>query len=461
MTYAAGGISFRFHHTSGVPDSMALSKNPLFTAANWSEQTLTLAFAKQNGFMGYKGYYDDAGNLVLRFNNPPSSLAGARIAIDPGHGGGDRGASGFLADYPESVINSLIAQAVAEELQARGATVNLMNNAGIEGEQRKQAAEKWNADLFVSIHSNSAPNINATGTEVYYFHPFSATLAANASNAVAAGLGTNNRGAKQSYYHVSLSSQMPSVLVECGFLTNQGEYEKLIKAKYHSQIAAGIADALSAAIKAHGTGISASGSEGTGNAADTTGAGQSGGGVESVSLKTSASVAVGGAATLTPEFSPAGARDDVAWTSSDAGIATVDAGGKVTGVKEGAATITATTKAGGHSSTCAVTVTAKGSGAAEAGGNDSGTPLGQVGGIRANGEYHTLSVGGSMRLEIYSNLSELVRGGDFTWTSGDISIVAVDAVGNITAKKAGTTYVSASSGGHDTLHWQINHSDAV
>lgn len=252
VDYSANSIAFSFHYTQSVPGTNQLEKNPLFTSASWSGQTLRLSFGKTNAFMGYKGYFE-GNTLVLRFRNPPSSLANARIAIDPGHGGADRGADGFLAEYPESVINTQIAGYVAQELQSRGATVNLMNNAGIEGETRKQAAENWNADFFISIHANSAPNIQATGTEVYYFHPFSQLLAKNTASAVSSSYATQNRGAKYSYYHVTLSSQMPSILVETGFLTNRTEYEKLLQESNQKKIAVAIADALAATIQGSAT----------------------------------------------------------------------------------------------------------------------------------------------------------------------------------------------------------------
>ena len=543
VKYASSGISFNFHNTTRVPSDMALSKNPLFTNASWSDTTLTLSFVKSGGFMGYKGYYDNSGNLVLRFNNPPTSLSGARIAIDPGHGGKDPGTAGFLSDYPESVINKAIAEYLASELESRGATVNLMNNDNIEGQQRKEAAEKWNADLFVSVHCNSAPNVKATGTEVYYFHSFNKTLASNLAKSVSSGYGTDNRGAKASYYHVSLSSQFQSVLVECGFLTNKDEYEQLVTKKVQQSIAVGIADGLSASIKGTSTGVSASGSESTGDATDTNTTDQESDGstpdsgttssseVEYIDIRSTLNVIAGKSNVLVPSFYPeeitdakvtwkssnteiakvdetgkvtgvaegtttitatsgtasslcevtvkpkdaktvkvtdielsdtevvlaAGTSylvkasvypddaDDTAvtWKSNRSSVATVTATGRITGVKEGEAEITATTVDGRKKVVCTVYVTATSSSSGST--TDSGISLKDA--SDAYFDYSEVKVfpGTATRLEIISNMGEVIKGADFTWESEDTSVATVDSKGFVTGKKVGETYVTATA----------------
>jgi N-acetylmuramoyl-L-alanine amidase/uncharacterized lipoprotein YddW (UPF0748 family) len=407
FAYAADGVSVTFHNTTRVPGNATVDDNAIFNNAYWNDSTLSLSFIKDGGFMGYKGYYD-GDDLVLRFNNPPNSVSGARIAIDPGHGGRDVGALGFLADYPEKVLNLAIARLLAEELTSRGADVLLLDTTGgMELKDRVQKAENWNADLFVSVHNNTAPNAKATGTEVYYFYPFAKTLAASAASQVSGQLSTDNRGAKQSYYHITLSSQMPSVLVECGFMTNQGEYEKLIKSKSQGRIATGIADAIAASIKAAATGYVEEtpatptdpsdedppeptdpndedlpeptdphdddppeptdpnddeppepitpndGSSSSGNGTD----------VEGVFLVASTlTLEVGDSFVLDYDIEPSTAVNrKVTWRSGNTSVATVNADGKVTALAEGKVKITITTEDGEFEATCIVTVVAAGS----------------------------------------------------------------------------------------------------
>lgn len=92
MRYSADAVTIQFHYTNSLPDSMTLSRNPLFSEATFSGDTLTLTLRNQARFMGCAPFYKN-GKLVLRFNNPPSSVANAKIVIDPGHGGNDSGRS--------------------------------------------------------------------------------------------------------------------------------------------------------------------------------------------------------------------------------------------------------------------------------------------------------------------------------------------------------------------------------
>lgn len=462
--YNTSSVEIKLNNTVQVPSGMSLSKNPLFTEAKWSGgNTLTLTLTKAGGFMGYKGYYDSDGNLVFKFNNPPSSLSGARITVDPGHGGKDTGALGFLADYPEKVINRAIAELLADELTSRGATVKLLDTTeGSDTDERVRArvqqAEQFNSDLMVSIHCNSAPNASAAGTEVYYFYPYARTLATNAAKSVSGQLSTNNRGPKASYYHVTLSSQVPSVLVETGFMSNKAEYEKLIKQSYQQKIATGVADALSSTIKAIYTGTDSTGSESTGAAASTnTSSSTSGGGgpVEDISLSDdSITIGVDKSYTIKAEVYPEDADDaTVTWKSSASSYVSVSSSGKVTGLKVGSATITATTVDGKLKATCSVKVTEDGGGD-DSGSDDSssgskatttGVSINDCEDIHFDNDYLTIYPGSSQQLVVLSEEDETVRNSDIVWKSSASSIATVDVNGNVKAVKVGVADITATS----------------
>jgi len=370
--YSSTGVDVKFHYTTSVPKGMTLDSNPIFSAASWKDSTLTLSFIRQGGFAGYKGYFDDNGNLVLRFNNPPASIGSAKIVLDPGHGGSDTGALGFLANYPERVINRAIAQKVADELTSRGATVLLLDTTrGISLAGRVQQAEKWGADMFVSIHNNTAQRSSAIGTEAYYFYPFSRNLAVNAAASVSKKFNTTNRGAKQSFYHVTLSSQFPSVLVECGFMTNKSEYEKLIKSSSQDFIARGIADAVEAGINGARTGSSASGEQSVGGGVSVsendkdlqaTGSGATDVGNDTqtespdsgdITLEEDSLILEAGDTVRLTAITSSGER--ITWKSGNTSVATVDEDGLVTAHKEGKVKITATLDSGA-SAVCQIEV---------------------------------------------------------------------------------------------------------
>jgi N-acetylmuramoyl-L-alanine amidase len=188
---------------------------------------MTLTLRRPGRFLGMYPYFDNDGNLVLRFNNPPpasgKNLAGARIVIDPGHGVGDSGALGFLSAYPERTINYGVASRLANLLAARGASVTFINSKkpAFSLEQRVTIAAEADPQLFISVHANSsAYNHSATGTEAYYFTPYSAAMAKYA----AATVGRAQHHQPRIYIRpilCDINPQYPSILVETGFVSNE------------------------------------------------------------------------------------------------------------------------------------------------------------------------------------------------------------------------------------------------
>ena len=239
-------VGINIHGANSFPGAVHMHTNPLFTSAHWSGSTINLTLTGPDRFLGYHGYYDSSGNLIIRFRNPPSSMSVARIVIDPGHGGRDRGAEGFNRDLPESVVNQQMARFLADELRARGATVLVLDTFthGMELSERVRQAEQFNADFLISVHNNASRNPAATGTEAFFFTPFSNVLAGTISREVSRQLGTENRRGRRARFVITRSPQFASVLVEAGFMTNRAEYEKLINPQYQQAVAVGISDAI-------------------------------------------------------------------------------------------------------------------------------------------------------------------------------------------------------------------------
>ena len=92
-------------------------------------------------------------------------------------------------------------------------------------EERARLANAWGADLFVSIHANSATS-SVRGTECYT-HPTAntatKTLSGNVSRAIANKFGISNRGHKEANFAVLRLSNMPSILVETAFISNSSD----------------------------------------------------------------------------------------------------------------------------------------------------------------------------------------------------------------------------------------------
>ncbi len=361
-TYSSSGMKFAFQNTTSVPGNLSsLSKNPLFKSATWSGTTLSLNFRVSNGMVGYQAYYDKSGNLVLRFHNVPSSLGSAKIVVDPGHGGTDYGALGYLSDYPEKVVNWQIARRLASVLESRGANVLLINTQVSSGKvdlpNRMNQAYNFNPQAFVSIHNNSSTSKSATGHEAYYFYSFSQGLASQANSALGSAIGNTNRGTKYGLYYVTRTSRFAATLTEGAFMSNQNEFYDLIDSTVQQSIANEMADAIESFFDSRYAGSYPTGSESVGKGVVVV--------VTPTALtldKTTLELALGQAAQqLTPKFEPADTTNQaITWTSSDEKVAKVDSTGKVTPVAAGTATITATSQANTKlTAKCTVTVKGK------------------------------------------------------------------------------------------------------
>ena len=424
-SYSSSGMSFEFHYTDSVPKDLKLTKNPLFSSASWKGTELTLKFKESNGMVGYTASFDGS-NLVLRFNNVPASLSDARIVVDPGHGGTDPGALGFNKYYPESAINSAIADKLADVLRdSYGASVKLINTKGsakVELDDRIAQAQSYNPQLFISIHCNSALSSSGKGSETYYFYPFSKGLAQTTNSALYSAMGTGNRGAKYGLYRVTRTSHYASTLVECGFLTNETDYNKLLSASVQNSIAKKLASAIDSYFNDLYSGSFTPGTESVGTAAET--------GVTQVTLnKTELALAVGEKATLTATVEPENAADKgLKWSSSDSKVAAVSASGEVTAVAPGTATITVTTEEGGKTATCKVTV-------AEAG---------SVAGVVLDKTQLTMTPGQEVTLKATVE-PESAKNKNVSWSSDDDSVAKVSAGGKITAVRPGTAVITVTT----------------
>jgi len=205
------------------------------------------------------------------------------IVIDPGHGGAETGA--ITADgTQEKDLTLLLAQALKSRLESRLAVrVVLTRNddSELSLDARSALANQFKADLFISIHLNSAHGAEAHGAETYFLalqaSDARAALAAQQENArpgtgdedgdalydlqlilwdlaqsshLAASqrfaglvqgelnttLGLRDRGVKQAPFRVLMGAAMPAVLVELGFLSNPDEEKKLQTPLYRAEL---------------------------------------------------------------------------------------------------------------------------------------------------------------------------------------------------------------------------------
>jgi len=158
------------------------------------------------------------------------------ICIDPGHSGPvEPGACACDGKITEAKINMDVCYLLKAELVDAGHEVVLTRYENIEDDGllfRSQIANEAGADIFISIHCNSASNCGANGTETYYLTEDSCNeskaLAKEVNNHIVQAIKTRNRGIKTANFSVLRETAMPAILVELGFISNAPEREKLI-----------------------------------------------------------------------------------------------------------------------------------------------------------------------------------------------------------------------------------------
>lgn len=166
------------------------------------------------------------------------------IALDPGHGGRDPGAVG-IGGLRETDIVLEVGLRVAELLQEHGAEVILTrtDEREIGLEPRVLAANRANADLFVSIHANaismSRPDVN--GVETYFYSSVAAeNLATYLQESMLEATNMNSRGVKEARFYVLRRTTMPAALVEVGFVTGAIDARLLAESAFRDIVAQAI-----------------------------------------------------------------------------------------------------------------------------------------------------------------------------------------------------------------------------
>lgn len=218
------------------------------------------------------------------------------VVVDPGHGGKDPGAIGSKGEREKDVVLS-IAQLLAKRLKReKGFDVRLVRNDDffVPLRKRVEIAHKHNADMFISVHADAAPRLTASGASVYALSEGGATSATarfmaqrengvdligatsllnlkdkdpmlagvildmsmNATIAASLDLGNTVLGSladittlhqkrvEQAGFAVLKSPDVPSILVETGFISNARDSQRLVTARHQQAVADGLFEGL-------------------------------------------------------------------------------------------------------------------------------------------------------------------------------------------------------------------------
>jgi len=237
--------------------------------------------------------YQGAKSTSVAAGKIYKSTKGKLIVIDPGHGGSDSGAVGNGLKEKNVVLAT--SKKLGALLTKRGYKVLYTRSTDIFINLRSRTAfaAKKNADMFISIHANAAPNASAaskmSGVETFFLSPARSERSKNAAalenrgdledmntfskqtflnflnrekiissnklaidiqsymlSSVKKSFSSRDGGVREAPFWVLVGATMPAVLVEMGYITHPQEGKNLGKSTYQDRIAQGIANGVDA-----------------------------------------------------------------------------------------------------------------------------------------------------------------------------------------------------------------------
>lgn len=171
-----------------------------------------------------------------------------KVVIDPGHGGIDPGAIGTSGLYEKDFTLSL-AKKVSEILGKERNVQVYMTNQDVDFTHRPNFANEIDADLYISIHGNTFESSDVSGTESYYYNKKSKPFAEIMHKYIVNATGFNDRGVRRKDLFVVRYTDMPSVLLEVGYLTNSKEEQLMGDDEFQVSIAQSICDGVKEYLK--------------------------------------------------------------------------------------------------------------------------------------------------------------------------------------------------------------------
>jgi N-acetylmuramoyl-L-alanine amidase len=214
----------------------------------------TLITVKTSKLQGYR--YSQQGNYLLVQIDEPRKIYQNIVVLDAGHGGKDHGAR--HRGTSEKNINYKIIYTLAKTyFDSPDSTVKAYwsryDDTFISLSARAAFAKKVGADLFVSLHMNSALRTSANGMEVYYSKDNNKTssmgltsqiLAKRMHNRLNSDLSIPSRGVKTAGFYVIKHNTVPAILIELGFLSGNKDYSKLTSSTYQKSAAQSIYECI-------------------------------------------------------------------------------------------------------------------------------------------------------------------------------------------------------------------------
>jgi len=237
-------------------NNTVITNNDVVTKVSIAENssgTKTVLTIKTSKIQGYQ-YYDADGYIGIKLGSLRKMYKNI-VLLDAGHGGKDSGAT--KGKYQEKDFNLTILYEKAKEYFNHSDIVKAFwtraDDTFIDLYERPKMTKKAKADLFISLHMNSASSSSAKGLEVYYSKiNQSESLSGLTSKKMAEifqeslidKIGCFDRGYKSAEYVVVKYNTVPAILIELGFITNSTDLSRLKNGNQQQKAAKAIYDTV-------------------------------------------------------------------------------------------------------------------------------------------------------------------------------------------------------------------------
>jgi N-acetylmuramoyl-L-alanine amidase len=185
------------------------------------------------------------------------SLKGQVVFLDPGHGGTDDGAVypySESSEVKEKDLNLAIAIRLAELLQQSGMQVVMtrQDDSTVQLDERVEMVNGSQAALLVSIHQDSHPDASNNGTNTIYYSSDKMSenevASEKAAQVIQANLmkhlDTQDRGTSQAKFRMLSDTQVPSIITNIGYLSNESDRELLLNPDFQQKAALALHDGI-------------------------------------------------------------------------------------------------------------------------------------------------------------------------------------------------------------------------
>ena len=243
---------------------IAINSNVITSVNTELSNGNTVISVTTSKLQGYK-IYEKSDSFVVSVGDPRSIYKNI-VVLDAGHGGYDSGATNKGTkekDLNHKIIYTLMKNYFSSNAPDTKVYWTRTSDVFITLAKRASFASTVGADIFVSLHMNSASSSSANGTEVYYStnnnsSSFSGvtskTIATLFKNNLVTRLGTSNRGVKTAGYYVTKHNTVPAVLIELGFLSGSKDYYSLTNSAFQANSAKVIYDTINEIFTTYPTG---------------------------------------------------------------------------------------------------------------------------------------------------------------------------------------------------------------